>query len=375
MMAVNEGSSDIAKLLIAHRADVNAVDNNEMTALVIACEKGNVNMVETLLKAGADVNKKSKYGDTALSKAILSNNVQIVKMLVKKSGNFNKHDALFSAVSAGNLEIVKFLLTKDVDVNMRFFAGQILLMFAVDKNFEIVKFLIERGADVNKKDDEGKTSLMNAVESFNEANISSIKYLIAHGADVKAVNNKGETALILAVKRGNAEMVRILTEKKSPVSLKDKTGKSAWTYAVEGANPAVVKLLEKAGAARVYLGMEWKGNISNQKEKFVKAVGAKEEWSELWKRTFDKQAPDIDFENYVVACVFLGHSADWLYSIGFGQSFMRDNQLVIPYGLYEVMLRLAGPFKAGGQYHMKVFEKKKNVKIILEESKVSSSRY
>lgn len=111
----------------------------------------------------------------------------------------------------------------------------------------------------------------------------------------------------------------------------------------------------------------WKGSISNQKEEFIKVVDTQEQWSELWKRAFAKPAPDIDFEKYVVACVFLGHSADWLYAIIFGQPFMRDNQLVIPFGLAEIILELSGPFKASGQYSMKVFEKKKNVKMIMEE--------
>ena len=82
----------------------------------------------------------------------------------------------------------------------------------------------------------------------------------------------------------------------------------------------------------------------------------------------------MDFEKYVVACVFLGHAADWLYSIGFGQPFMRDNLLVIPFGLAEIILELSGQFKASGQYHMKVFEKKKDVTMILEETATSSRR-
>jgi hypothetical protein len=114
--------------------------------------------------------------------------------------------------------------------------------------------------------------------------------------------------------------------------------------------------------------MTWKGSISNQKEQFIKVVETKEQWSELWKRAFDKPAPAVDFEKHVVACVFLGYSADWLYSIGFGQPFLRDNLLVIPFGLAEIMLELSGPFKASGQYSMKVFEKKKDVKIVMEET-------
>jgi hypothetical protein len=241
-------------------------------------------------------------------------------------------------------------------------------MFAADKDLAIVKLLTERGADVNKKDDEGKTALMKAVESFHETNISSVKYFIEQGADVNAVNNNGETALILSAKRGNAEMVKALVAKGNVLSSKDKKGKSAWSYAMESTNSAVMNLLENAGATRDYLGLEWKGNLSNQKAEFIKVVETQEEWAGLWKRAFDKPAPGMDFEKYSVACVFLGHSAQWLYSIGLYTPALRGNQRVITYALHDVKLSLSGPFRAGGQYAMKVFEKKKDVKMILEEN-------
>jgi hypothetical protein len=116
----------------------------------------------------------------------------------------------------------------------------------------------------------------------------------------------------------------------------------------------------------------WKGSISNQKKEFIQVVDTQEQWSKLWMRAFAKPAPDMDFEKYAVACVFLGHSANWLYSIIFDQPFLRDNQLVIPFGLAEIILKLSGPFKASGQYSMKVFEKKENVKMIMEEDPQSN---
>ena len=368
MMAVEAGSLDIAKLLIVRKADVNAVDKDQMTALMIACEKGDADLAALLLKAGADINKKSKYGDTALSKAIAAKNVRIVKTLVKHSGHFDRREALFAAVIAGDREIVNLLLTKEADVNMRGFGGGTLLMLAADGDLALVKYLVEKGADVNLQDDHGNTALMKAVESYQEANVSIMQYLIGRGADVNTANHKGETALILAVKRGNADMVSLLVEKGSALSPKDKDGKSAWSYAAEGSSPALVGLLEKAGAIQDYLGMEWKGNASRQKEKFVKIVETQKEWSDLWERAFEKPAPRMDFEKYVVACVFLGHDARWLYSIGFSGPEHRDGKLVVAYSLHDVMLRLSGPFRAGGQYHMRVFEKAKNVPIILEEA-------
>lgn len=115
------------------------------------------------------------------------------------------------------------------------------------------------------------------------------------------------------------------------------------------------------------IGMEWKGSSSLQQDKFTKVVTTEEEWSDLWKQVFDKPAPAMDFERYAVACVFLGYSADWLYSIGFDQPFIRENKRVIPYYLVEMILELSAPFKAHGQYHMKVFEKTNGVDMVVEE--------
>ncbi len=88
---------------------------------------------------------------------------------------------------------------------------------------------------------------------------------------------------------------------------------------------------------------------------------------------FAKPAPVVDFEKNVVACVFLGHSADWLYSISFGKPYIRGNVQVIPYGLAEIILELARPFKASGQYSMEVFARKQHYSVILEEDRSSGS--
>src|SRR5512138_254437 len=94
----------------------------------------------------------------------------------------------------------------------------------------------------------------------------------------------------------------------------------------------------------------WKGGQSSQKDPFIKVVETPEEWTELWRRAFEAPAPEVDFNRYVVACVFLGHRADWLYSIHIGEPLRRGDIWVVPYGLAEIVVELAGPFKARGQY-------------------------
>jgi ankyrin repeat protein len=367
IIVAEHGHADIAGLLLAHKADANAVDKDERTALMIASKKGNIELVRMLLKSGADANKQSKYGDTALDEAISANNIRIVSMLIKNNRNLDRRKAISSAVIAGNLEIAKLLYTTDTDVNMRGFAGGTLLMLAADEDLALVKFLVDRGAGINLHDDEGNTALMKAVTSLKKANISTIKFLINRGADINAANKKGETALIVAVKGRNPDMVKVLVEKGSTLSLKDKEGKSAWTYAFESDQKSITDLLEKAGAGRDYFGMKWDGYVSKQKEEFTKVVDTPKEWSELWQRAFAKPAPVMDFEKYVVACVFLGYNAQWLYSIGFNGAEPVDGKLVISYALHDVMLRLSGPFRAGGQYAMKAYEKKNGIEIVLQE--------
>jgi hypothetical protein len=111
----------------------------------------------------------------------------------------------------------------------------------------------------------------------------------------------------------------------------------------------------------------WRGSVSDQKEPFIQVAESEEVWSGLWKRAFHKPAPPVDFHKSVVACVFLGHSANWLYSIYIGDPELLENRWVIPYGLAEIILELTGPFKASGQYAMKVIKKKKDAPMILEK--------
>ncbi len=112
---------------------------------------------------------------------------------------------------------------------------------------------------------------------------------------------------------------------------------------------------------------EWEGYLSAQNEEFIKLVDTPDEWIELWQRAFKKRAPAVDFEKKVVACVFLGHSAKWLYSIQFDGPLRRDNEILIYYSLHDVKLAMSGPFKASGQFSMKVFEKQKGVPMTLKE--------
>ena len=115
-------------------------------------------------------------------------------------------------------------------------------------------------------------------------------------------------------------------------------------------------------------GIEWEGFISDQSEELVTVITGNEAWLAIWDTAFHEPPPVVDFNNYAVACVFLGFRAPWAFNIEFGAPFVEGDKLIIRYYLTPLILELSGPFRASGQYHMKVFKKKKGYTMELERT-------
>ena len=156
----------ITSALISEGADVNARNDRNDTALIIAAGKGRLETVRILLDSGAEMDLHSQKGKTALTEAAEYGRSQVVRLLLDRgvsTRNPSGEQALVCASSCyGNPETVGILLERGVDVDAKSYDtrvpkrmyGQRLLASALCRSLtykkkSVTKLLLEYGADVN----------------------------------------------------------------------------------------------------------------------------------------------------------------------------------------------------------------------------------
>lgn len=238
---------------IHHGADVNAIDDNGISALMVAVLlNGNPEIIRLFIKNGADVTAKSKGDLTALMAAAEHNaNPEIINLLIKHGGDVNAKDdkgrtpLIHAAKNNENPEVISLLIKHGANVNAQDEDGISALVFAVgeNKNIKVISLLLKHGADVNMKvKDNGWLALMAAAESKGRPEV--VRLLIKHGANVNAKDYMGRTALMYAASGNkNNKVIRLLIAHGADVYIKDRTGKMAFDYAKNNESSDIYKEL------------------------------------------------------------------------------------------------------------------------------------
>lgn len=115
--AVKKGDLKEVETFIAAGADLEARDNKNMTALMIAAEKGYTDIVKILIKAGVNVTAKDNFNWTAFFRAADKNHPEIVKILIAAGGAENSdslEELLVKSVHNGNTQMVKALMSAKI---------------------------------------------------------------------------------------------------------------------------------------------------------------------------------------------------------------------------------------------------------------------
>ncbi|MBI4657879.1 MAG: ankyrin repeat domain-containing protein [Verrucomicrobia bacterium] len=194
-LAALHNAEEIAKLLLAHQADINSKSASGHTPLSLAVESDGAKVVKLLLEHSADVNILGLEGWSPLQIAVWKRSKEMVELLLAKKPNAHLEAALFNAVSLDAVEIAEMLLRAGAapDKATGEPTGRTpLLLAAYNSNEKMVGLLLSYKANANTKDATGSTPLHYAVV---EKHGGLIQLLLEHGADANAQDYEGKTPL------------------------------------------------------------------------------------------------------------------------------------------------------------------------------------
>lgn len=249
MMAASEDQPEIAQLLIDKGAKVNFVNSQGWTALTEAADEGALATAKVLLNAGADAHLKIKNDASPIRMAASEGHAQILQLLIDKGGKLSTitegQPPLHSAAEEGQLDVVKMLLGMDADLSQQDENGRTALMYAAEEGqTSVVQLLVEKGAKVNQQDKNGRTALSYAA---GERQTEVVRFLLDRGADVNLLDHNGNSALDFAARENAGEVVKLLLNTKEGAQQLRKNGSILVEASEEGAL-SVVRQLKEAGA-------------------------------------------------------------------------------------------------------------------------------
>ena len=270
LYAAREGNVESAVALVEGGADINEVNADKFSPLVMAVVNGHLDLAMRLLERRADPRLATLTGLTALYAAV---DVQ-----------WAPHASYPQPVTEGEktsyLDLMKALLERGADANARvaekpwfrsLFSDPTWIdpagatpfwRAAQSSDIAAMRLLMEHGADPGIATKAGDTPLMAAAGVGWASNwsvnapvspLEAVRYCVEHGNDVKAVDSRGYTALHGAAYIGNDEIVTYLYEKGARVDARSKAGDTPadmangpWRFGLP--HPETVALLEKLGS-------------------------------------------------------------------------------------------------------------------------------
>ncbi|OPZ78277.1 MAG: Ankyrin repeats (3 copies) [Alphaproteobacteria bacterium ADurb.Bin438] len=232
---------EIIKVLAKNGADVNAKTTQGKTPLMLAVSNENsLEIIKALIEVGADINEKDDAGNDLLNNIITNSpdRSDIIEILIKNKVNLTNSDRngftpfLIAVFKDSDTKVLKTLVDAGANINLTNKFGENALDIAVKHSSkpENVKFLIDLGLKINEKNRKGMTPIMTA--SAYNTNPEIVKTLIQNGAKIEDKNDNEETPLMLAVlNNANIKVVRELIEAGADVNAVNRRGETILTLA------------------------------------------------------------------------------------------------------------------------------------------------
>ena len=247
-------SKEVLQAIIDHGTDVNATNEDNRPALMLACFKRHVDAIHVLLKEGSDTNIVNKTGDTCLMYAVDRDcSKEVLQAIIDHDADINAtnketRNALMMACGMKRVDAIHVLLKAESDTNAVDKYGNTWLMHAVygDCSKEALQAIIDHGADVNTINKFNRTALMTA---YMMRHVDSIHVLLKAGADTNSVDKNGNTCLMHAV-RGDCtkQLLQEIIDLGADVNATNKNSRTALMTACERRHVDAIYALLKTGS-------------------------------------------------------------------------------------------------------------------------------
>lgn len=214
--AASKGHLDVVQTLINNGADINIKTNRGRTPLfLVAMNNGSTRIAKLLIDAGADVNTTENSGATPLSYAPFRDFNDIIDLLLDNGAIVQIDTDLWfevfhRACAMGHRRLATLMITNGLDVGKKNEDGRVPLHSAAEGGaLELVDFLIEKGNSVDSRDYCGNTALHLAAQAGHGEIVSR---LIELGTNVNVKNTIGETPYNLASNQDRHKAAALLAE-------------------------------------------------------------------------------------------------------------------------------------------------------------------
>lgn len=206
-----------------------------------AVVSGNIELVRILLEHDANINVVDANGRTPL-------------MLALDISSFSKHKDILV-----NMEITKLLIEKGAKIDIKDHSGETAITYAIKNKRGTLAMLLSEAkrtktdAGLNTVNQHGQTPLLAIIQKCfekNEENLFPMLYLTVlkpvfkHGVNVDAQDSKGCTALMLAVINKATDLAEYLLDQNANPCIPDAKGETPLSRAQANSQPEMVDLLK-----------------------------------------------------------------------------------------------------------------------------------
>lgn len=188
--AIKQDNAGVVQQLLARGFDPNTIDPKGQHGLYLALQEPSLKVAQVLMDwPKTDVNKLNAQGESPLMIAALKGELDMADKLIKKDADVNKTGwtPLHYAASKGQLAIMSLLLDNDAYIDAESPNGTTpLMMAAMYGTAPAVKLLLDAGADPLLKNQQNLT----AIEFAYRASRTESAQLIA--AAIRSKNATGK---------------------------------------------------------------------------------------------------------------------------------------------------------------------------------------